>query len=272
MDGAAAADQMLLESDGCRVTIDLAHGGRLSALDVDGWALLVRDGVDPYHWGSFPMAPWVGRLRHGALAFGGEEYRFPTNAPPHALHGLVTERPWQPLDDGVLAIELAPPWPWAGRVIQEITPYPDRLEFALRLEADEPMPAALGWHPWFPRQIVRSGGGSAGPLVIDVMPGLMYEHDDEGIPTGELVAPSAPPWDYCFTQLKRPPELRWEGGLALTIHSDCSHWVIYDEEPQAVAVEPWTGPPNALNMSEPTIVTPTRPLTAKMVWRWRLPG
>jgi galactose mutarotase-like enzyme len=56
----------------------------------------------------------------------------------------------------------------------------------------------------------------------------------------------------------------------LTIESDCTHWVIYEEEPQAICVEPWTAAPNSLNMPSPRIATPGEPLVAEMTWRWRL--
>ena len=99
----------------------------------------------------------------------------------------------------------------------------------------------------------------------------MYANDAEGLPTGELVHPAPRPWDYCFVELAAAPRLRW-GGLDVTMESDCPCWIVYDREPQAVAVEPWTAPPNSLNMPYATIVEPGRPLVATMTWRWDIPG
>ncbi len=261
---------MLLEQDGLRVRFDAAAGGRLSSVEVHGWELLAREGVDLYHWGNFVIAPWVGRLRHGVLRFGGAEHRVPTNAPPHALHGLVTSQEWRVVGPGVLTVDLGDPWPWRGWLTHQIALHLDRLECRLTLEADEPMPAAMGWHPWFPRQITGANGVTAGPIEIDAEPGLMYAHDEEGVPSGALVPPPPRPWNYCFRDLPAAPRVRWPGALELVIESDCSDWVIYDEEPQAICVEPWTGPPNSLNMPSPPIVRPGEPLTAEMTWRWRL--
>jgi galactose mutarotase-like enzyme len=70
-----------------------------------------------FNFGSFVMAPWVGRLRDARLDYGGSEHRFTANAGPHALHGLVTERPWQVTGDGELSIDLDDPWPWPCRVV-----------------------------------------------------------------------------------------------------------------------------------------------------------
>jgi hypothetical protein len=40
-------------------------------------------------------------------------------------------------------------------------------------------------------------------------------------------------------------------------------------EDAGVCVEPWTAPPNSLNMPNPRIVTPDAPLVASMTWTWR---
>ena len=97
----------------------------------------------------------------------------------------------------------------------------------------------------------------------------MYLRDAAGITTTERVSPPPPgPWDDCFTDLRRPPVLRWPGFLELTIESDCPAWVVYTEPEDALCVEPQTAPPDALNTG-PTVVEPGRPLIAEMTWRWR---
>jgi aldose 1-epimerase len=126
------------------------------------------------------------------------------------------------------------------------------------------MPASIGWHPWFLRRIP----GTPGELELDVEPGAMYARDEAGIATTELVPPAPEPWDDCFTDLRRPPVLRWPGFLEVTIESDCPDWVIYTSPPDALCVEPQTAPPDALN-TDPTVVQPGKPLTAVMTWRWR---
>jgi aldose 1-epimerase len=257
------------------VTVDPAAGGRVTSFVVDGTELLVQHGSDVFHWGSFPMAPWVGRLRHGRLEFDGRVVDLPVNAPPHALHGLVTERPWSVTAADEKSVSLSvdlggaagDPWPWPCRVTQSVSLGPDALRFRLAVEAQCPMPADIGWHPWFVRDI-----GWAGRTVsaeLDVAGGRIYLNDDEGIPSGELGAPPPRPWDYCFVDLERPPAVRWPGLLEVTVDSDCDHWVFYDMEPAGICAEPWTGPPNSLNMPRRTVVTPERPLAATMTWSWR---
>jgi aldose 1-epimerase len=248
------------------------EGGRLASLEIDGWQLLVPAGRDIFHWGNFAMAPWVGRLRGGALRFRGSEHRFPLNAPPHALHGLVTDRPWHEDGPGMLSIDLPAIWPWRGRVTHRLLLGPDTLDFRLELTVDEPMPAALGWHPWFSTWITDPHGHRVGPIVLDARPRHMYANDEDGLPSGELVPPAPRPWDYCFRDLAMPPSVQWPGVLDLTIESSCPDWVIYDQEPQGLCVEPWTAPPNALNLPDPPVVTPDLPLVATMRWRWRRLG
>src|SRR4029078_5938310 len=99
--------------------VDTDQGGRIASLVVAGRELLVTSGFGPFGWGSSPMAPFAGRLRNPRLAFAGRTYELPANEAPHALHGLVFERPWETLDHEAAAVtiacELGPPWPVARR-------------------------------------------------------------------------------------------------------------------------------------------------------------
>jgi aldose 1-epimerase len=47
--------------------------------------------------------------------------------------------------------------------------------------------------------------------------------------------------------------------------------VVYDEQPEAVCVEPQSGPPNGLNTA-PRLVTPIDPLEITTVWSWHRIG
>ena len=227
----------------------------------------MAQGKDVFHFGSFVIAPWVGRLRDARLDYRGRRYQFAANGGPHALHGLVTERPWQVTGDGELSIDLADPWPWPCRIVQRTDLSPGRASFRIEVHASADMPAAVGWHPWFARRLAAGSGDPQ--LELDIEPELMRATDDAGLPSGKLTAPAPRPWDYCFCKLKADPVVRWPGQLELTISSDCENWVVYDMEDAGVCVEPWTAPPNPLNMPNPRIVTPGAPLSASMTWTWR---
>jgi aldose 1-epimerase len=275
VDRTVTATPVRLEAGDARAVVDAAAGGRVTSLVVGPHELLVQNGADVFHWGSFPMAPWVGRLRDGRFRFGDEVVQLPRNAGRHALHGLVTDRPWTVTAADQRSVSLtvdlgsdaAESWPWPCRVGQVVSLAADRMEFRLELHAAEPMPADLGWHPWFNRTL-RSTGGAV-HAELGVSGGRIYVNDADGLPSGELGPPPARPWDYCFVELGQAPTVRWSGLLELTVESDCDHWVMYDMEPAGICVEPWTGPPNSLNGPAHHLVTPERPLTATMSWTWR---
>jgi aldose 1-epimerase len=250
------------------LTIDPERGGRTVSFTVDGIELIVWERFRSIDWGAYPMAPFAGRLRDARLRFDGREYTLPANERTHAIHGTAFERPWRVIDDRTLAFELGEPWPFAGRVIQRFDLAPGTLDAEMTLEAAEPMPAVLGWHPWFIR---RPSPDVAAPAELDVDFGRMYERDAEGLPTGRMGPVSAPPWDDCFVEPRTPPTVRWPGFLELRIESDATHWVVYTGDADAIAVEPQTGPPDGPNI-EPRIVVPGTPLTIQMRWTWRRIG
>ena len=86
--------RLRLEGGGCAVEVAPGIGGRIAALEVHGWDVLRRDGWTDREWGSFVMAPWVGRLRDAHVRWRGREWTMPATLPPHALHGTVLDRPW----------------------------------------------------------------------------------------------------------------------------------------------------------------------------------
>ena len=266
-DGTGGPAAMRLSAPGVEVIVDLVAGGRIGSFEVDGHELLRTTGESVFHWGSYPMVPWAGRTRDATFTFDGRRFDLPVNFPPHAIHGTTNVRPWQLVGEAEIATDLGPDWPFAGHAIQAFRLSADVLTCRLELHADEVMPASIGWHPWF----VRRPEGLAGELELEFEAGAMYVRDAAGIATTQRVTPPPGPWDDCFTDVRRPPLLRWPGFLELTIESDCPDWVVYTEPRDAMCVEPQTAPPDALN-GVPAIVEPGRPLVAEMTWRWRRLG
>lgn len=265
-------DLLRLSAPGVEATIDLAVGGRVASLIVAGRELLKTEGDGPVGWGSFPMVPFAGRVRGGIFTFEGRTYTLPMRLPPHALHGTVLDRRWRGVDDTTIETELGPDWPFAGRVVQRFELGSDHLTCHLELHAEERMPASMGWHPWFVRQLppaaVPTEDAEPGVLELDLDAGAMYVRDEEGIAIDRRIPPPPGPWDDCFTDLRRAPVLRWPGFLELTIESPCRDWVVYTVPEDALCVEPQTAPPDALN-NGPSIVEPGQSLVAEMTWRWR---
>ena len=257
------------------VEVDPESGGRVASVSVAGLDLLVRrpsGRPDPLTWGMYPMVPWAGRIRTGRFSFRGKDYRLPINLPPHAIHGTAYQSAWTAKSVEAERCELTydlgdDGWPFRGRVGQTVAVDPGGLHLELRVDADEPMPASVGWHPWFARDLIRGGA-----LEVELDAGERWERGDDGLPTGARVAPGTRPdfgWDDCFTALQGPPVLTWPGALELTLTSTCEHWVLFDSTSHAVCVEPQSGPPDALNLA-PTIVEPGTPLVTTFEWSWLL--
>ncbi|WP_129841263.1 aldose 1-epimerase [Streptomyces sp. RFCAC02] len=262
---------LLLRAGDTELTVRPDQGGRIASLRVGGTELL-RQG-DRY--GSFVMAPWCGRTRDGRFHNGTSEHRMPLDAGPHAIHGTVRHRAWRTVtaDDtsAALVTDLTDPWPYPGRVTQLVELAPDGGGVTLTLGVEtlgDSFPAQAGWHPWFLRSLTP--GGSEVRLAFDAE--WQEERGEDHLPTGRRIAPRPGPWDDCFGM---PDGVRvaltWPGELELTVESRTPWVVVYDELPEAVCVEPQSGPPDGLN-TMPRLVTELEPLEISTTWTWRRPA
>ncbi|MFD4240201.1 aldose 1-epimerase [Streptomyces sp. NPDC058525] len=255
-----------LSAGGAELTIDQENGCRISSLRVDGTELL-RQGP---HFGAFPMVPWCGRTANGQFRDGGVVHQLPLNHPPHAIHGFGRDTAWRRgrLTDteAAFVFDLADPWPWPGRVTQSFELTPDGLTLSMGVETyGDSFPAQAGWHPWFRRNL-----GTGGEDVrLDFAPEWQEERGDDHLPTGHRIDPKPGPWDDCFGMPHGVDvTLTWPGALELKVTSREEWVVVYDEEAEAVCVEPQSGPPNGLN-TLPRLVTPVDPLEVSTTWTWR---
>lgn len=277
--------------------VDAEDGGRLASLVVGGEERLLtraaaEDGEVPstvVAWGSFLMAPWIGRLDRGVLPWRGRNYHLPADFEGHAIHGTVKDRSWEVTRADEQTVELAcpltDPWPFGGRVRQVITLRPEGLElFAEVAAGDEAMPAGVGWHPWFARP-------AQGDLRVQVAAAGTLALRDDLIPTGELDALTATTdlrdgpalgdrlLDDIYADVGAPAVLTWPD-LALrmdwspTVTAVCVH-----SPPRGVCVEPQTSWPNAPALVQTgstrtgqVTVEPGLPLQATTTWRWTATG
>jgi aldose 1-epimerase len=269
----AGADVVVLRWDDAILAVDPVMGGRLASLVVGGHELLVTEGDGPIYWGCYPMVPFAGRVRDGRFRFAGRRHQLPLTMPPNAIHGTVLDRPWHVMtrsDQHVeLVTDLGPDWPFQGEVVQTVALVAGGLEASLELRAAEPMPVVLGWHPWFRRTIDGT------PAALDFEARSQYLRGQDGLPTGATVPPTPRPWDDAFTDLVIPPRLTWPGIARLELRSDAPFWVVFDERPDAICVEPQTGPPDAFNLAaaigvDPPVAAPDRPISIAMAWRWQV--
>ncbi|MFZ4153711.1 aldose epimerase family protein [Streptomyces pseudogriseolus] len=256
-------EHITLTAGDAEVDVLPGNGGRVGGLRLGGVELL-RQGE---RYGCFPMVPWCGRLRDGRFRDGATVQQMPLNAPPHAIHGTARNAPWRTArrsgDEAVLTYDLVDPWPYAGRVTQQVALTEESLTLTMGVETYESsFPAQIGWHPWFNRNL----GGE--DVRIDFAPAWQEERGEDHLPTGKRIDPTPGPWDDCFGM----PDgvdvtLTWPGQLQLKVTSRVEWVVVYDEQAEAVCVEPQTGPPDGLN-THPRLVTPLEPLEATTTWTW----
>lgn len=249
-----------LQAGEATVAVNAVQGGRIAQITIGNRPILIDDpGHGPMGWGCYPMAPWAGRVRRGRFVFDDRPYQLPINLEPHAIHGTCFDQAWTLIDQGPDHVDLHRPlsWPFGGVAQQHLQLEPDALLCLLTvLATDQPMPATIGWHPWFVK-----------PDRVEVSFAAMYARDAEHIPTGQLVEPSPPPWDDCFVGPAHLPRLHYDG-LTVTVSSDCDHWVVYDMPAHATCIEPQSGPPDAFNLGSATRLEPGEMLQRVMTIRW----
>ncbi|MFE5494519.1 aldose 1-epimerase [Streptomyces virginiae] len=253
-----------LSAGGTEVTVDQENGCRISSLRIDGTELL-RQGP---RYGAFPMVPWCGRMKDGRFHDGATVHQMPLDHPPHALHGFGRDARWRPAGatatEAAFTYDLVDPWPTPGRVTQVVTLAEDSLTLTMGVETyGDSFPAQAGWHPWF----LRNLGGQDVEVSFD--PAWQEERGADHLPTGRRIDPRPGPWDDCFGM----PDgvdvtLTWPGSLELRVTSRSEWVVLYDQEAEAVCVEPQSGPPNGINTA-PRLVTPVDPLEVSTTWTWR---
>jgi aldose 1-epimerase len=147
--------QLLPEIGGSIARFDRIVGERRQAL-LRGAEGAVDDVLET---GSFPMVPYVNRIRGGAFTC---DERLVTLAPNMAgdaspLHGQGWLAAWQVIESGedraVLAFHhQAGEWPWEYEATQSFRLNPDglSLELSCRNLSPERMPCGLGFHPYYP--------------------------------------------------------------------------------------------------------------------------
>jgi aldose 1-epimerase len=158
-------DLLTLGSGPLRLEISPSIGGAISAFDwevgISSKAIL-RKSHSPLEKAldacSFPLVPYVNRIRGGCFTFRGREVRLAPNIPgdPSPLHGQGWLHPWT-VDEGHRAsavlslVHEAGEWPWSYEARQEFRL--DPCGYSLRLTclnmSDAPMPCGLGQHPYF---------------------------------------------------------------------------------------------------------------------------
>jgi aldose 1-epimerase len=154
--------RLRLAAHGFELELAPGVGGAITAFRLHGQDLMrpaPADLSDVLQAACFPLVPYVNRVRDGRFLFRGREVRLTPNLPgdPSPLHGQGWRHPWSVVesaeDQAELAYDHAPgewPWAYAARQRFRLTPLGLDAEIEVTNRSTEPMPAGLGFHPYYP--------------------------------------------------------------------------------------------------------------------------
>src|SRR6185436_4028798 len=230
---------------------------------------------DGYGAAAFPLVPFSNRIRGGRFRFDARDVALPLNRPPerHAIHGQGWQAVWTPREVSATTALLEfhhPPdaWPWAYRATQRFALSPTGLtvELALHNESDMPMPAGLGWHPYFLRTprttltapVERMWLTDAEMLPTELAPSPVTARLSGGVTIDSI------PLDNGFTGWSRRAVIDWpELGARLVMIADPPLDFLTVFIPPILpffCVEPVSHATDAVNLTGPAAEVGRRPL------------
>jgi aldose 1-epimerase len=249
------------------------QGGILTSLTFGGVDVLrsmARDATDPLDSACFPLVPYCNRINDGAFTWLGDAVQLPRNFPPEtsSIHGMGWQSAWEVVSgrEFKCAMEQVNPglgprpwirpvqdWPWAHHAEQRVRLGPKGCAITLNLtnRSNVPMPAGLGFHPYFRRRPeTRVTFNSNGIWLVD----------EAQIPTGEI-APSdhfadfaqgatlpAQTIDHCHMLWDGTARIEDDlGSITLTARGAPFLHVYAPEDGSALCLEPVSHMPDAPN-------------------------
>ena len=269
--------------------VDTTAGGRIRSLVMNGRERILREpaaGIEPcIGWGCYLMAPFVGRVKDGIVTWAGRTVQLRLNDGRHSIHGAALDAEWTVQDRTATSVTMTcrfdkSRWPFAGSMTQRIGVARGHMALEAEILADEPMPAAIGWHPWF-----RSTGGS---LRVGVQSDVVLGLAPDLIPTGELMPVDgrtdlrAGPnlaghvLDDVYTAVRSPVSVMWPDlELTMSFEEPVGAFVVCTR-PEAAAVEPLTAWPDSIRLAAAghagtglVALAAGERLTASTNWSWR---
>jgi aldose 1-epimerase len=179
-----------------RLRLAPARGGGIASFDccaVSGGKIPIFRPADeaaksPVALASFPLVPFVNRVRGGTFDFRGRTVTLERNLlpDPSPLHGQGWLASWsveRAAEDGaVLAFRHDPDeWPWAyeARQVFALDETGLTLDLTCTNRSPEPMPCGLGQHPYFPCN---------SQTRIDTVVDSVWEIDEQVLPVAKLPA------------------------------------------------------------------------------------
>ncbi len=222
-------------------------GGTLLYFDLfvnGGWQPVLRRAHEPKDAGEcacYPMAPFCGRIRDGRFTFYGREIALPRNRADQAypIHGQAWQAAWRVERQNANGAELAylhepKDWPWRYEVRQSVRLDGAALEMSLAIRnlSGAPMPAGIGFHPYFDK---------SAPVLLSTSAKEVWLTGGDLLP--EKLVPATGEWalgpdkaldgfvcDHNFQHWSREAVIRWPSRrLAVGVTADpvFAHVVVY---------------------------------------------
>jgi aldose 1-epimerase len=216
---------------------------------------------------SFILAPWSNRIRAARFQFYGQAIALQPNTPEgHAIHGDVRRRPWQ-VDwahesQALLSFDSAAfpdinfPFPFRLAARYSVQGAAFDSELTLTNTGAQPMPAGLGFHPYFQRalrpgedvELQFRGTGAYQGLVPEEAAGPLQPEQD----FSRRRAVGGQAFDDCFAGWDGRAEIHWPR-TGVTARFACSpalgHLILFAPTGKPFfALEPVTHANNGFNL------------------------
>ncbi|APG62046.1 hypothetical protein LPB140_03575 [Sphingorhabdus lutea] len=172
--------------------------------------------LTPLGLSCFTLIPFSNRIKNGGFNFHGQFYPIPPNFTladkVNPIHGYGLTAKWQIIEQDEHRVQLTlrhekGDWPWDFRAIQiyELLPHGFRHEIIIQNMNDTPMPAGIGYHPYFPNKDARLVHGFDG-FVSENSMGVADTWSAQSDP---INLQSAQTIDCDFTGMNGPLKIIW---------------------------------------------------------------
>jgi aldose 1-epimerase len=222
----------------------------------------------PLSAANYHLIPYSNRIRDGRFIFENQHYQL-ENANKHAIHGALRNLRWRVLEQDAQRVvaqyntkadgDVNWPWPMKATITYLLKDNELISQINLLNLGSTNMPAGLGWHPYFCRDI----NGASPTLQIPVK-SMFVDTNGDCLPVGEPIGINPEldfsevralnpeqRIDHCFGGLAGVSSIAWpDTGIMLQMHAsdNCTHAVLFNPDAPYFALEPVTNANDAFNL------------------------
>jgi aldose 1-epimerase len=217
---------------------------------------------------SFALIPYSNRIRDARFRFAGRSYELRPNTPEgHAIHGDVRKRPWRLTAQSTSALDLDFdsrdfddvnfPFPFAARLSYRLSGAELEIRATVRNTGGEPMPAGIGFHPYYQRTLVapdervtlQAAVRGVFAEQVPTQPAVVLRPEQDF--SREKPVPSEG-FDHCFTGWNGEARIRWpKSGVSAQVRCNATldHLILFTPPNQPFfALEPVSNANNGVNL------------------------